>query len=112
MQAATATSEKSGRHKTRDRKGKRLAGVEVTVTVDDTEADTGGEIVFSWCTWENTERGCTLGPVAGADSDLMSRYFKVAPIARGLRGDKTTVLMELEQSPKIYICKKMGRGKV
>lgn len=47
MQAATATSEKSGRHKTRDRKGKRLAGVEVTVTVDDTEADTGGEIVFS-----------------------------------------------------------------
>lgn len=43
--AATVTSEKSHRNKMRDRKGRRLAGVEATVTVD-RDRHQGGNCIF------------------------------------------------------------------
>lgn len=42
IRAAAATRARSRRNKTRDRKGRRLAGVEAAVTVDETETDTRG----------------------------------------------------------------------
>lgn len=41
--AATATSKESRGNKTRDSEVRRLAGVEATVTVDETETDTRGK---------------------------------------------------------------------
>lgn len=47
--------------------------------------------------------------MTGADSDLMSQYLKVAPIAWGLGGDKTTALMELARSRDLHM-REDGQG--